>query len=294
MATPVRGLPSKLLAMSRDDAVGREPAPARPGGVVPPSGSGAAHLSSAVFSPGSPPDYRYLLTRRWAPGPVMTWVMLNPSQADETADDPTIRRCVRFARAAGCTAITVANLYAWRTSNPRELRRIPDAIGPDNDAWIRAAVRATAGGPVVAAWGARAEPLRVQAVLQLLADALLQPLQCLGITAAGHPRHPLYLPAGIPLQRFISTSTPSRHEVLPHEWGPWAVVSTWDGDEEIVERCCLSCGADELAASDRQHVQAISRGRFAGPCGERPRSRNRPDGQTCDRRLSLHQQETAR
>jgi hypothetical protein len=130
MATPVGGLPSKLLAMSRDDAVGREPSPAGPGGVVPPCGFGAAHPSSAVFSPGSPPDYRYLLTRRWAPGPVMTWVMLNPSRADETADDPTIRRCVRFARSAGCTAITVANLYAWRTSNPRELRRIPDAIGP--------------------------------------------------------------------------------------------------------------------------------------------------------------------
>lgn len=168
-AAPVPVLPPAATAMSGDDADGREPAPAGPGGVCSPSGSGGAHpTGTAVFSPGSP-DYRYLLTRRWAPGPVMTRVMLNPSRADDVSDDATIRRCVAFARAAGCSTITVTNLYAWRTRDPRELQQVVDPVGPDNDAWIRAAVEAGAGGPVVAAWGARAEPARVQAVLQLLA-----------------------------------------------------------------------------------------------------------------------------
>lgn len=199
----------------------------------------------------------------------MTWIMLNPSRADETADDPTIRRCVRFAQAAGCSAIAVANLYAWRTQNPRELRQTADPIGPDNDAWIRAAVRAAAGGPVAAAWGARAESARVLAVLELLTSCCLQhPLQCLGTTAAGHPRHPLYLPARTPLQPLTLTSTPGQAVALPHEWGPWIVVAAWDGDEEIVERCCLVCGADELAATDHQHVRATSHRQDTGVCGE--------------------------
>ena len=291
MATPVGLLPSMVVALSEDDATQRKAAPAEPGGVASPSGLGGAHISSAWFSPGSP-DYRYLLTRRWGPGPVMTWIMLNPSRADGMVDDPTIRRCVRFARAAGCTAIAVTNLYAWRTPDPRELRRVTDPVGPDNDAWIRAAAEAAACGPVVAAWGARAEPARALAVLKLLADCFLQPLQCLGTTAAGHPRHPLYLPTRTRLQPLSSTSAFSRTEVLPHEWGPWAVVSTWDGDEEVVERCCLICGADELTTTDRQHVEAIAHGRDAKPCCERPRSKTRPHGgPPCHAASFPHQQE---
>lgn len=252
-AAPVLVLPPAATAMSGDDAGGREPAPAGPGGVCSPSWSGGAHpAGTAVFSPGSP-DYRYLLTRRWAPGPVMTWVMLNPSRADDVSDDATIRRCVAFARAAGCSAITVTNLYAWRARDPRELRQVVDPVGPDNDAWIRAAAGATAGGPVVAAWGARAELSRVQAVLELLAACSLQ---CLGTTAGGQPRHPLYLPARAPLQPLTSTSALVKASALPHEWGRWTVVSAWDGNEEIVERCCLACGADELAAADRGHLTA--------------------------------------
>ena len=111
----------------------------------------------------------------------MTWVMLNPSRADEKVDDPTIRRCVAFAYAAGCRAIAVTNLYAWCARDPRELRQTTDPVGPDNDAWIRATAQAAAGGLVVAAWGARAQPDRVQEVLKLLAGT---PVHCLGATAA--------------------------------------------------------------------------------------------------------------
>lgn len=285
MAAPVESLPLEVVALSEDDTAQRGPAPAGPGAVVSTSGLGGAQRS-AIFSSGTC-DYRYLLTRRWAPGPVMTWVMLNPSRADEALDDPTIRRCVRFAQAAGCSAIAVTNLYAWRTPDPRGLRRTADPVGPDNDSWIRTAVRAAADGPVVLAWGARAEPARAQAVLELLAGILGQhPLQCLGTTAAGHPRHPLYLPATTPLQPLTSAAATVRAAVLAHEWGPWAVVSGWDGDEEILERCCLVCGADELAANDRRHVKATSHRPDAAVCGERPVD-DRADGQTFSTRSPL-------
>lgn len=258
MAAPVLVLPLELPAVSGGDVVGREPAPAGPGGVFSPSGFDGAHKSSAVFSPGSR-DYRYLLTRWWAPGPVMTWIMLNPSRADEVSDDATVGRCVGFARAADCSAIAVTNLCAWRARDPRELRQTTDPVGPDNDAWISATVHAAAGGPVVAAWGARAEPARVQAVLELLAGCPIQcPVQCLGTTADGQPRHPLYVPARTALQPLISAFSSAAALAPPHEWGPWTVVSAWDGDEEIVERCCLVCGADELAATDHLSVDHLS------------------------------------
>lgn len=151
--------------------------------------------SLAVF--GGNGAYRYLLTRRWAPGPVMTWVMLNPSTADASADDPTIARCWRRAAAAGSGAIAVVNLFALRATDPRELLAHPDPAGPGNDACLTA----VCGGQdaVVAAWGAHGDHLgRGRHVAQMLTAAGAR-LVCLGTTAAGHPRHPLYIPAAAPL-----------------------------------------------------------------------------------------------
>jgi len=73
--------------------------------------------------------YRYSLTRRWSPGPLLGWVMLNPSRADALVDDPTIRRCVGFARRWGFAGIVVRNLYALRATDPRELSRHPAPVG---------------------------------------------------------------------------------------------------------------------------------------------------------------------
>lgn len=132
--------------------------------------------------------YRYELARTWSDTAPVTFVMLNPSTADASLDDPTIRRCIGFARAWGHGGIRVVNLYALRSTDPKALWCAPDPVGPDNDEYLRRA--AASGGPLIAAWGANARPDRVAAVLALPG---LEALQALGVTKAGQPRHPLYL-----------------------------------------------------------------------------------------------------
>jgi len=145
--------------------------------------------------------YRYVLSRRWADGPVMCWICLNPSTADHRQDDPSIRRMKGFARREGCGGICVLNLYALRAADPAALRDAEwrgdlDPVGPDNDKWL-AIDPGSADGPVVAAWGAHPmAAARVPRVLELLRGV---PLTCLGVTASGAPRHPLYVRAGAPL-----------------------------------------------------------------------------------------------
>ena len=142
--------------------------------------------------------YRYLLTRTWAPaGPVMCWIMLNPSTADAMTDDPTIRRCTRFARREDCGGIAVVNLFALRTPNPRVLPVAGDPVGPDNDLFIDE--HATPGRLVVAAWGAGGTLHGRAATVTGRLTAAGVHLRCLGVTDAGQPRHPLYLRADAPL-----------------------------------------------------------------------------------------------
>lgn len=149
--------------------------------------------------------YRYRLGRENLPalrgGPEIdpertaTFVMLNPSTADASIDDPTIRRCVDYARRWGFGALLVVNLYAWRATDPRELRGVEDPIGPDNDAYLTdAAMAATSGSPLVAAWGANAAAERIAQVLALPG---MDRLTALAVTKAGHPGHPLYLKADL-------------------------------------------------------------------------------------------------
>jgi hypothetical protein len=116
--------------------------------------------------------------------------MLNPSTADESADDPTIRRCIGFARGWGYGGLEVVNLFALRATDPRELRRSSDPIGLSNDAYLRdAAARA---GAMVIAWGAHGVfRSRGAAALELLSPRAR--LLALGWTNGGEPRHPLYL-----------------------------------------------------------------------------------------------------
>jgi len=151
--------------------------------------------------------YRYLLTRRWDDGPAMTWIMLNPSTADASEDDPTIRRCVGFARREGCGAIQVVNLFALRAADPRELLASPDPVGPGNDGFLLARPLAAC---IVAAWGThgslRGRSAEVRAMLVGVR------LLCLGVTSIGEPRHPLYVRADAPLVPFpaIPTASPAR------------------------------------------------------------------------------------
>ncbi len=140
--------------------------------------------------------YRYWLLRPLGAGPTALFCMLNPSTADAKVDDPTIRRCIGFAKAWGCGALEVVNLFAWRATDPSVViaafRRGEDIVGPDNDeAIIDAARRA---GIVIAAWGG--EPIaanRGNHVMKLLSR--VADVHCLARTEAGAPRHPLYLKA---------------------------------------------------------------------------------------------------
>ena len=151
--------------------------------------------------------YRWALTRTWYDrAATAVFVMLNPSTADAHRDDPTIRRCIGFARREGCGGILVVNRYAWRSTSPADLLaarlRGEDIEGKLCAVWMRIALHAaaTSGGPVIAAWGAHplaAEPL----------PPLHDPpggWKCLGATKSGAPRHPLYVRADAPLVPWVS------------------------------------------------------------------------------------------
>ena len=101
--------------------------------------------------------YRYALERRWDHmRPYLVMVMLNPSTADAVRDDPTIRRCVGFAKKARAGGLLVLNLFAYRATDPRELREAADPVGPENDEIIKRHLDGMSlyeGTKVVAAWG---------------------------------------------------------------------------------------------------------------------------------------------
>ena len=159
---------------------------------------GAQGASEALYSDCE--TYRYALTRIWARdvAPVL-FVMLNPSTADESQNDPTVRRAIGYALERGFGSIEIVNAFALRSTDPKGLKRAletgVDPIGPRNDEAIRrAAARAET---VVAAWGTHATLLeRDRAVRRLLASH--DRCVALGLTASGLPRHPLYLRSDAP------------------------------------------------------------------------------------------------
>lgn len=152
--------------------------------------------------------YRYRLNRPAVYvgkdiGPPILWVALNPSTADETVDDPTIRKCRGFQNHwfyARRGELIIVNLFALRATDPSELRRHADPVGPDNDSHIAGAALDVlgAGGSVIVAWGAHSfARKRAEVVTASLAE--VGPLYCLGTTKDGSPRHPLYVPYAQPL-----------------------------------------------------------------------------------------------
>ncbi|MDU8911714.1 DUF1643 domain-containing protein [Aestuariicoccus sp. MJ-SS9] len=133
--------------------------------------------------------YRYGLERVWDSGHgALAFVMLNPSTATELRNDPTIERCERRARAMGYGGLRIVNLFAFRATQPADLRRAADPVGAENDAIL---VEWCGGArDVIAAWGVHGALLgRAAEVAPLLPPQTLH----LGLTKAGHPRHPLYV-----------------------------------------------------------------------------------------------------
>jgi len=144
--------------------------------------------SGAILS--SDRAYRYLLWRRVSPGKeVLTVVGLNPSTADESTNDPTVRRCIGFARSWGYSVLCVVNLFAFRATDPGALNAAAEPIGSENDFWLGQASRAAS--LTLAAWG----NLGLLHGRNQTARPLLVRPKCLGLTKLGQPRHPLYVPA---------------------------------------------------------------------------------------------------
>lgn len=152
---------------------------------------------SATFSPCR--TWRYLLTREWDDNlPALNVVGLNPSTADETIDDPTIRRCIRFAHEWGYGRLLMTNIFAFRATDPRALRTEQNPIGPDNDAFLVNTARRSK--TVAIAWGNHGALYgRDLAALALLRSARTG-IWCFGLTKTQQPKHPLYLPASTQLQ----------------------------------------------------------------------------------------------
>lgn len=153
------------------------------------SGDGSG---SAVFSG----DYRYSLSRSWGEGERLLWVMLNPSTAGAKEDDPTLRRCLGFTRRESkYGALTVVNLLGLVATRPIHLAEADDPVGPSNRFFVAVNLRQV--DTVVSAWGAGIEKVaqakEERAFFMDSADQFGVKVIDLGITQAGHPRHPLYL-----------------------------------------------------------------------------------------------------
>jgi hypothetical protein len=166
-----------------------------------PSRDDVGIIRSAVFSPDR--RYRYHLSRVWPFGRgSLCFIMLNPSHADEAADDATIRKCMGFAKRFGYGGIDVVNLYAHAARYPKDLRAAGYPVGPHNDDWIHTTSQAThrGGGHVVCAWGHHARGLpRADEVIRIVRSCGIDPL-VLDRCACGTPAHPLLLRYSCQLQ----------------------------------------------------------------------------------------------
>ena len=180
---------------------------------------GEEQRAQLALMPSSPPTcgatlspcgvYRYRLWRNvvsfhthHVPGRVALFIMLNPSQADENADDPTIRRCVSFATREGCGRLEVVNLYAFRATEPREMFAAHDPVGPFNDEHIALAVHQAraSGGLVIVAFGADPRAWERWERVRCTLDG--GETWCFGTTKSGQPRHPLFVRRDEPLARW--------------------------------------------------------------------------------------------
>ena len=151
-------------------------------------------LPKAIFSPDR--IYRYMLTRQWDnTKSYVAFVGVNPSTADENLDDPTIRRCMGFAKAWGMGGIIMVNLFAFRATDPKDMKNSIDPIGPENNHYLMETIKHA--NVIVAAWGNhgkfKSRDSIVKKMLKTQELAGYIQLRCLELSKDGNPKHPLYL-----------------------------------------------------------------------------------------------------
>lgn len=152
--------------------------------------------------------YRYSLERWWNTSHYARYfIMLNPSTADASVDDPTIRRCIGLAKRDGYGGIVVINLFAFRATSPADMKRADDPIGPENDGHIWSTLGGLVPenvrpGTIIAAWGAHGAFRKRAAEVEQAAKRAGVDLFCFGFTNQGTPRHPLYLPGDVSFTRY--------------------------------------------------------------------------------------------
>ena len=145
--------------------------------------------------------YRYALWRVWDRNlPTVALIMLNPSTADASIDDPTIRSCRRLTSEHGFGGFIVVNLFAYRATKPNELLAASQPIGPRNQDAVIAALGRSRGA--ICAWGAhKAAKRRIRSMKETI-KALHHMPKCFGMTKGGAPKHPLYIKSGTPLETY--------------------------------------------------------------------------------------------
>lgn len=155
--------------------------------------------NGAVFSDCQ--SYRYLLYRFWDKDRThrVAFVGLNPSTADATKDDATIRRCIGFAKRWGYSGLFMLNLFAFRETNPGKMKRQTDPQGEHNVAYLKRYTRRAVA--TVCCWGVNIDRMDNTIVLTAC-RAIHPPTYCLGLTKHGYPKHPARLAAGTALAHF--------------------------------------------------------------------------------------------
>lgn len=141
-------------------------------------------MSAQISGCGS---YRYSLTRDWGPGGYVMFIGLNPSTADATMDDPTIRRCIGYAKDWGYQKLVMTNLFAYRSTDPTIMKQSNDPIGPDNDMYLIGLAQNSS--LIVAAWGTNGSFNG----RDISVRKMINNMHYLKMTKGGHPSHPLYL-----------------------------------------------------------------------------------------------------
>ncbi len=160
---------------------------------------------SAVLSPCG--KYRYRLERTIAmEGPVYAFFGINPSTADASLDDATVRKWIGFCKRWGASRFIVGNVFAYRATDVRELAQVDDPHGPDIGDHITDII--TEADILVPCWGNTTKvPPKLQDSFDVLMDALVssgKPVCCFGLTKAADPLHPLMLGYATPLQPWSS------------------------------------------------------------------------------------------